>query len=671
MDVSTGAEARSRSFTAARPLRKEFLRGIMIYDPFQQKAIDCVKEGHSVIVSAPTGAGKTVIAEYVINDCLARGEKAVYTAPIKALSNQKFRDFQENFSDRIGILTGDVSINPSAPILIMTTEIFRNKVLEQRSGFDTYSWVIIDEIHYLDDVERGTVWEESLIFLPPHMKLLALSATIPNLEEFAAWLRTIHKNPLRIVKEDRRPVPLHLFYQCQGEICDSLHRVKEVGYRHQPVYHRRGRASAPAIEHLKPNRATTLVKHLNDNALLPCIYFSFSRKRCEFLAEEIGGFDLVDDREKQEIRSLYHRLCERFDLVGEKNAVHLQRFVEKGIAYHHAGMLPTLKEVVERLFTSRLIKVIFTTETFALGINMPARTVVFDELRKFYGWSFQSLKTRDFHQMAGRAGRRGIDEEGFVCSRVNPRFMKYSELERIIHGEPEKVSSRFNASYATILNLYQRYGEKLYDIYSLSFHYFQEKKNSRQRAVELLRAKVNLLKRLGYIWEGRLTEKGIFAARIYGYELSLSELYEEINLEQLPPEDLAVLALALVFEPRKGIAVPALPRRLKALQRTADGVLEQIQKMERKRGIVPLSKKCYFHLSACLEAWMKNEDFGRIHRYTDVDEGEIIRYFRMGVQVLREILETPVSPLFKEKIKSIIPLINRDVIDAEKQLRGA
>src|SRR3989338_4406056 len=332
----------------------------MIYDPFQEKAINYIKEGYSVIVSAPTGAGKTVIAEHVICDCLAKGKKAIYTAPIKALSNQKFRDFQENFRDHIGILTGDVTINPSAAILIMTTEIFRNKVLEESANLNEYSWIVFDEIHYLDDYERGTVWEESLIFLPPGMKMLALSATIPNIDEFSRWLEAIHKKPLKVVKEDKRPVPLHFFFQCHNKILDKTNNIKNIG----------------RYEHFKPNKPVSLIKYLSENNRLPCIYFSFSRRRCERLAEEIMGFDFLNYNEKQNIKTLYAELRQRFDLLNEKSADSMAPFIERGIAFHHAGMLPTLKEVIERLFTSRLIKVIFTTETFALGINMPARTVV-------------------------------------------------------------------------------------------------------------------------------------------------------------------------------------------------------------------------------------------------------------------------------------------------------
>jgi len=631
----------------------------MIYDAFQQKAIEHINDGHSVIVSAPTGAGKTVIAEHVIKDCLSKNKHVIYTAPIKALSNQKFRDFKDTFGDKIGIITGDVSINPKAPVLIMTTEIFRNKLLEKETNLSGYSWIIFDEIHYLDDYERGTVWEESLIFLPHHMRMLALSATIPNIEEFVYWIKSIHKKPLKIVKEEKRPVPLHFFYQCQGNIIDSIGKVNKLGYRGSSKY-----------GHLRPNRINSLIKHLSQCNRFPCIYFVFGRKRCEYLAEEIKGFNFLTPEESEKITTLYNSLCEKFGLVNERSAAVLSELVKKGIAYHHAGMLPTLKEVVERLFTSKLIKVIFTTETFALGINMPARTVVFDELRKFYGRYYSNLKTRDFYQMAGRAGRRGIDSEGFVYSRVNPRYISFDELRKTIYGKPEGVRSRFNASYATVLNLYEKYNEKLYDVYPLSFHYFQEKKHFQKKAFDLLRSKVKVLKKLRLIDNNSLTEKGFFASKFYGYELSVTELYKRGILENLSEIELGILCLALVFEPRKGSIRPRLGKKIRPLCDTTTKVIKEIQHVEKRFGMRTLTKNCFYHLSSTLEAWMKNEEFYRILRYTDADEGGVIRYFRMTIQILREILDTQASPKLKGKAKKAIELINRDIIDAEKQLRG-
>ncbi|MBD3295984.1 MAG: DEAD/DEAH box helicase, partial [Candidatus Omnitrophica bacterium] len=254
----------------------------MRYDPFQQKSIDLINKGHSVIVSAPTGAGKTAIAEHVIEDCIKNNTRVIYTAPVKALSNQKFRDFQEIYPDLTGILTGDVSINPHAPILIMTTEIFRNKILTEPASLDDYSWIIFDEIHYIDDLERGTVWEESLIFMPRHMKLLALSATIPNIEEFAEWITSVHKRSVKTVVEGSRPVPLHLFYQCEGQFFDSLKKLRPFQKSgKKKYYYKRGRRYSRKSK-TRPNRLDTLIKHLERNNRLPCIYFAFGRKRCEY-----------------------------------------------------------------------------------------------------------------------------------------------------------------------------------------------------------------------------------------------------------------------------------------------------------------------------------------------------------------------------------------------------
>jgi superfamily II RNA helicase len=641
----------------------------MRYDPFQQKSIDLINKGHSVIVSAPTGAGKTAIAEHVIEDCIKNDTKVIYTAPVKALSNQKFRDFQEIYPELTGILTGDVSINPHAPILIMTTEIFRNKILTEPDSLDDYSWIIFDEIHYIDDLERGTVWEESLIFMPRHMKLLALSATIPNIDEFAEWITSVHKRSVKTVVEKSRPVPLHLFYQCEGQFFDSLKKLRPFQARgKKKYYYKRGRRYSKKRK-TRPNRLDTLIKHLERNSRLPCIYFAFGRRRCEYLAEEMGSFDFLTFEERGRILEMYEDLCERFDLTGEKSAVLLRPLVERGIAFHHAGMLPTLKEVVERLFTSRLIKVIFTTETFALGINMPARTVVFDELRKFYGSFFADLRTRDFYQMAGRAGRRGIDREGFVYSRVNLHRTGLNEIYSMIKGKPEKVKSRFNACYATLLTLYELYGEDLYDIYPLSYHYFQQKKRSRRRALEDMTNKVNLLKELGYIEDGGITQKGEFAAKVYGYELPLTELYDSGVLESLSETELAVLCAALVYEPRKGTAMPRLNKPAKRLRARTEKLLGYIHRLERGYRIKPPCKDYRFHLSPVVEMWVRGSSFEEIMSHSPADEGSLIRYFRMTVQILREMLDTHASTEFKDKVRRTIRGMNRDIVDAENQLR--
>lgn len=623
----------------------------MIYDRFQQEAINYINQGYSVIVSAPTGAGKTAIAEYVILNSLQNNIGVIYTAPIKALSNQKFRDFQSQFKDNIGILTGDVSLNAGAPVLIMTTEIFRNKILDEPESLKKYSWVIFDEIHYIDNPERGTVWEESLIFLPPHMKILGLSATIPNIKQLGAWIENVHNQPIKIVIEEKRPVPLHFFFQCQNEIVDSLHSLKNI------------RAA-------KPNKLATLIQHIRQKEGFPCIYFVFGRRRAEDLAFELYSYNFLTNKEKAQIINLYNDLCSRFDLTHEKSAQTLYPLIQHGIAYHHAGMLPTLKEVIERLFTSKLLKIIFTTETFALGINMPSRSVIFDELRKYYGHYVRNLKTRDFYQMAGRAGRRGIDKEGFVYSRINPNRIKPDEVKRIVYEASEEVRSQFNTSYATLLSLYEKHKEELLKIYPLSLHYFQSHKHEQKEAVRLIEAKLTILKDLGYIENGVLTQKGMFAKTVYGYELILSELYSSGVLEQLDEFGLGVITVATVFEPRKNQHLPHLSKVNRGIKGMCEETYQEIKQRELKYRIYPLSKLPYFHLSNSMEAWLRGTNFQKILHYTDTDEGEVVRYFRMSIQILREINDAKVaSYILKQKIVETIRVINRDIVDAEKQLR--
>jgi len=622
----------------------------MIYDRFQEEAIRYINEGHSVIVSAPTGAGKTAIAEHVIETCLAENRNVIYTAPIKALSNQKFRDFQKQYPDRIGILTGDVSLNADASVLIMTTEIFRNKILDNPESLKKYSWIIFDEVHYIDNEERGTVWEESLIFMPNHMNILCLSATIPNIEQFAKWIESIHKKQVRVVIEEKRPVPLHFLFQCQNRVADNLN-----AFRKQHGFH--------------PNKTNALIKYVQDKDGLPCIYFVFGRRRAEYLAAELYNHNFLKPAERDQISAMYSSLCEKFDLKHERSAVAMAPLVERGIAFHHAGMLPTLKEVIERLFTSRLLKIIFTTETFALGINMPSRSVIFDELLKFYGSYTRVLKTRDFYQMAGRAGRRGIDTEGFVYTRINPHRIRIDEVRRSIYGKPEEVRSQFNASYATLLNLYEKYREDLFKIYPLSFHFFQTKPQQQKAAVKLMWSKLNLLREFRLISGEDLTDKGRFAKAVYGYELLLSELYAEGVFEELDEAGLGVIAVSILFEPRRNQKIEGVSKMAAQIREVCEKAHERIRKKEIQYLIRPLSKAPHFNLARAIEAWIRGATFPQVLRLTDTDEGEVIRYFRMAVQILREMKDAPISPELSTRVTNTLRLINRGIVDAEKQLR--
>ena len=641
-------------------------------DPFQEKAVDWIAKEHSVLVSAPTGAGKTLIAEAAIDKAMSRNEAVVYTAPIKALSNQKYRDFRARYGEQVGILTGDVSINADAPILIMTTEIYRNSLFEDLDRIKKVGWVIFDEIHYLDDPERGTVWEEALLFTPPEIRILALSATCPNVKELSDWIHSIHQRPIAVVEETHRPVPLDFLFQCQGKIFEDMNRLRREGYFNRDNWRFTNRERRRGFRPMRarPNRVDHLLHHLKEKGRLPAIYFVFGRRRAELLASEAAPFDFLDENERREVARLYGELLRRYDLTEERSALNLRPLVERGIAFHHAGMLPTLKEVVEQLFTSRLLKLIFTTETFALGINMPARSVLFDELEKFYGTRFRHLTTRDFYQMAGRAGRRGMDTRGFVYLRIHPQDIPFPEVERILFGRTEPIRSQFNAAYATLLNLYRDLGRDLTRIYPRTFHFFQSSRKRREEGLEALEKKLALLEEMGYLTPAGLTEKGEFASSLFGYELLLSEMQASGLLEEVDPFKLAVLLSGLVFEPRKGNTPPRLDRATEKLAKMADHYAGMIHRREAKFRIFSYTKPPHFHLAQAIEAWARGETFEKILRLTTADEGELVRYFRMVIQLLRELEGAPrASERLRRAAREARRLINRDIIDAEKQLR--
>ena len=656
------------------------------YDRFQEEAIAAIRGGISAFISAPTGAGKTVIAEVAVEEALKQGGMAIYTAPIKALSNQKFRDFHARYGEKVGILTGDVTLNPEAPLLIMTTEIYRNSLFERAARFSRCRWVIFDEVHYLDDPERGTVWEEVLLLTPRETEILALSATIPNAEQLAAWIEKIHGRPVKVIQESHRPIPLKFGFQCQNELYWDLNAVKARGYhgrdhvvpgrrpfrmrrsRHGKFYFRGSPSqTAAATDHRgRPNRADQLLREIKAAGHLPCLYFAFSRKRVEDLAWEFAALNLISPESKKLLLSKFDELCERYQIRHERSSWEMRELVSQGAAYHHAGLLPTLKEVVEILFSSRLIQVIVTTETFALGVNMPARSVVLDTLSRRTDGPRNVLRIRELSQMAGRAGRRGMDEQGFVYLRVNPWDLPFNTLSNLLHGKPEQVSSRFSLTYATLLNLHRSYGQDLLSFYQKTLHAFQAPAAIQREALSLIQRKFSLLQKWGYL----NTAKGKFAVSIYGYELILSELFAGRVLDELNGTDLGILLLALVYEPRRGAQPVRLPHRLRGLAEQTQDLVDRIHQEERRLQIRPLTKGPAFGLSQAMERWIAGAAFDKVVEMADVAEGELIRYLRMAIQLCRALHAAPAaSPALKEKTHRLLTLINRDPVDAEAELR--
>jgi len=635
-------------------------RGFNLY-PFQELAIRAIEGGQSVLVAAPTGAGKTLIAEYAIEKALKENSRVVYTSPIKALSNQKYRDFTRTYGDRIGIMTGDVTLNPTAPILIMTTEIFRNTIFEAPDRLRDISHVIFDEIHYVDDAERGTVWEESIIFAPESIRFVALSATISNLKQFAAWMAQVRGQPVEVVRMEKRPVPLRHF--CYAPELGVI-KAEELQRLRRPRRRRRRGAG----------RERDLLDYLENQDLLPCLHFSFSRKECETRARENLARQLLNSQEEGVVLGLFNDLCRRYELNGDPGVERLRRMIQHGIAYHHAGMLPTHKEIVERIFTSGLIRLLFTTETFALGINMPVRSVALGSIRKFNGVSFERLRTLDYYQMAGRAGRQGIDGEGHVFTRVDLRRDKMQEVRETIFGKVEPIRSKFNLSYSTILNLHPRMGDQIFEAYERSFKSFQKRgkqgRHSKQDRA-LLERRLELLRRAGFLLPERgLSDKGRFAAQIYGYEVQCAQLHFTGLFRELDPVQLAVLVGAVVYEPRYGEVEKARVPELGDVRREAERVLAEFQRLEGEVGVWEGTRGLEFGLSRAIAEWARGREFADLADVTEVSDGDLVRYFRLTIQLLRQIRHAlPPEDLLRVTFARAIELLNRDVVDAEKQLR--
>jgi len=424
-------------------------------DPFQREAISYLEAGQSVLVSAPTGVGKTLVADYLIERQFHEGNRVIYTAPIKALSNQKFKEFKRLLGPaNVGIVTGDVSINTGAQILIMTTEIFRNMLHLSPGGLVGVSHVIFDEIHYLADEDRGTVWEESIIFMPTTMRLLGLSATIPNADELAFWIGDIKGHEVRVVRHFQRVVPLRHFVYERSFGAGSLEQLKVYkAKRDQELAEEDAEWSRDGSRH-QPTTHLDLVNYLTKQDKLPCLYFVFSRRQCEEKAEDTGKIvNYLTPAERDQVLDYFDRRVDGLGIDGMPSVKNMRRAISRGVAYHHAGLLPVLKEIVEDLFERKLIRVLYATETFAVGINFPVKSVCFDTVRKFNGVDFRPMTGQEYFQMAGRAGRRGIDEEGFVYILADLNYFRPDEYPSTDERTVEPLVSRFALSYNTVVNL--------------------------------------------------------------------------------------------------------------------------------------------------------------------------------------------------------------------------
>ena len=757
----------------------DWTRGVFGFDldPFQVDAILSVLKGHSCIVSAPTGAGKTVVAEALVYSRIEQGGGVIYTSPIKALSNQKYRDFCEALGpERVGLVTGDVVINDDAPFRIMTTEVYRNILLEGRSRLEGISHIIFDEIHYLDDADRGTVWEESLILTDSGTRILALSATIPNLKEFTAWIRSLRQEPVDLILETERPVVLHEHFLVDNQWLGDRTLLKQAFA-----------GKIPPGE--KPMRS--LFKHLHGGGYMPLIYFVFSRNRVYQYAEETAKqFNFLKPHEHDQIIRLLDGLLKERECENEPVLEKLKWMISRGVAYHHAGLRPVYKEVVERLYATGLLKALFATETFCVGVNMPAKSVVFDSLSKYDGKRVRPLTYREAQQMSGRAGRRGMDDEGHAFYQVRTSGNDVDDILGIFDQGHDRVASQFSLSYNSLLNLYGRYGTGLYEFSKKSFGAFQltlaqggmgesknklgedvvelskvrcfkkpnrpifedyfkwkkrlarlehtlsEKSHRRhdtrgahkrdlmageihsmreradrtrrnmgqaichncpkeefcQRTLESLdRAERELetlskkqaqithriedeialrlryLEHLGYIEGEHLLPRGEFARSVLGYELLITEAYFEGILHTLDELKINALFAALVFEARKDTRFyQKPPRDTRALFQEVDAIRQFLNREARKFDLPPQAGEVDGRIAAAMAAWCEGADFEALRGYTTLDDGDVIRTFRIVADLLRQLCRSIPEPDLRQRVQHAMDMIYRDEVDARR-----
>lgn len=455
-------------------------------DSFQERSILCVENEQSVLVSAHTSAGKTVVAEYAIAKSLKNGQRVIYTTPIKALSNQKYREFEDQFGD-VGLITGDVTNNPSASCLIMTTEILRQMLFRGNEIMREVGWVIFDEIHYMRDKERGVVWEETIILLPDNVHYVFLSATIPNARQFAEWISYIHHQTCHVVYTDYRPVPLEHHVYAGGliyKVVDSEGKLNQDKFETamsclKPPAPKDGGNEAKRRRFLddkeqSANNLERVIKAAKSKNFVPIIVFSFSKKECETHATRFNKENFNSDEDKEKVQIIFNEAIkvlsdEDRKLPQVNKAIGL---LKSGIGVHHGGLLPIIKEITEILFGEGLIKVLFATETFAMGLNMPARTVIFSSIRKYDGKDFRNISSGEFIQMSGRAGRRGLDDRGIVILMLDEKIS--SEVgKNLLLGQPDPLNSAFHLTYNMVLNLIRVEGVNPDYMLQQSFHTFQ------------------------------------------------------------------------------------------------------------------------------------------------------------------------------------------------------
>jgi ATP-dependent RNA helicase HelY len=685
-------------------------------DAFQLEAIGALANRHSVLVAAPTGTGKTIVGQFGIFMARHYGARAIYTTPIKALSNQKFRDFRAEWSDEeVGLLTGDVVVNREAPVVVMTTEVLRNMLVTGASLKDVGA-IVFDEVHYMGDPERGTAWEEAILLAPREVPLVCLSATVPNAPEIAEWIREAH-GELTCVFHDQRAVPLEHRYWLPGAdptkpaftvntIVDAQDRVTSAASRLRQVGGElagrvrwggatsqgfRGEDREPGGGDREPRAAPDpwrVIRYLEGEDLTPAIFFLFSRRATEEAASSCLALRPVPHA-MELIREAKSRLA---DLPPEDRglrqvALLLGRFLPRGVAVHHAGLLPQLKLLVEELFQAGKLRAVFATDTLAVGINMPARTVVIGEMVKFDGQSRRLLTPNEYRQMTGRAGRRGLDERGVSLLLYSP-WVSFGQALRVVSGDLLPLESAFRPTYSTAMNLWLRPEdeERLADLYARSLRRFQHDRGLKElterkqqledayerdrlaadlagreiwdRANELSRVAYELrrarraatvearrtveglarvLERYGYLRHAEPTDKSPYLRALFDTNaLTLGELLTNRQLEGLEPAELAEALSWFAMDRDSPIRGLPLTQRLYRLREILDALHGGVLREEERQGL-QISRPLPVDFHGLALAWAEGQELSSIAQRARVQEGDLVGALQKTLDLLGQL----------------------------------
>jgi superfamily II RNA helicase len=679
--------------TATRPdgggLRAQFLASLGFpLDPFQERALDALDAGQSVLVAAPTGAGKTVVAEYAVARALSLGTRAFYTTPLKALSNQKYQDLcRRHGSDQVGLLTGDNAIAGEAPVVVMTTEVLRNMIYAGDRGLDRLRYVVLDEVHYLQDPYRGAVWEEIIIHAPPHVVLVCLSATVSNAEEVADWISSVRGRTAAVI-EERRPVELRHLYLVGDRQAERAHLLPTfVDGRPNPEAQALDERSQKLVRgrprpRLYTPRRPEVVARLAEESMLPAIYFIFSRAGCDDAVRACvsAGIRLTSGAERQRIEEIAEAKVSGLsddDLAVLGYGPWLEGLLS-GMAAHHAGLVPPFKEAVEWCFAEALVKVVFATETLSLGINMPARSVVVEKLTKFGGERHEPLTPGEYTQLAGRAGRRGIDDVGYAVV-LWSAWARFSQVAGLASNRTYALRSSFRPTYNMAANLVGRYSrEEARRLLSLSFAQYLadaslvglraqldrvrrrlaeaggparaerlsaeagrlERRLGRHRdsLVRQLDAVLDLLEEWGYVQGWSLTDRGRRLSRLY-HEADLLVAHSlELGLwDGLDPPEVAGLAAGFTYEARRPGEAPAPSERLlRRRWQQVGGLAARLAAAERDRKL-PGTRPLDPGFIGRARAWARGQELDRVLSDEPGAGGDFVRNVKQLIDLLRQV----------------------------------